>query len=127
MHKHAKQPKKANGSSFLQKQLQQERKNINSLRLKSASQEILQARHSTSAIVKFFTKYRHEIKKEKEHYLYQLEAGTVDVNATFLPNWCKAEKSIYKLESALYCLFTRAEYKAALEQEMDKGIHYFLL
>lgn len=112
------------GAFFMKNQMRQEKEMSEKLSLGSKTQEKLQTRHSVSAISRLFDRNAKVI--AKQHYLYELPPCGDSVSfATFRPIWCESEKSVETLDCYSYCLFTRKEYKAALANDIPKGI--FLL
>lgn len=106
---------------FLQRQVREEQKLSQGLRLKSSVKDKLQVRHSVKTIASFFDTYGDII--AEQHYLYVIPEDDSCITTITTPY---PEKPIYTLDSYNYSLYSRDEYKAALQANMSKGNFFFL-
>ncbi len=109
-------------SVFLKRQLKEEKALNEKLNLADDIKERLYARHSLSAITQFLTRHAEDI--QREPYLYELPKADKSslIGSTITFPWCSTEKKIHSLDEHNYCLFTRSEYKAALNAGIFTGM-----
>lgn len=100
-------------ASFFNQQIRQEKAWEEKLKLKEDIQERLQARHSLSAISRFFSQHGDIIKRQ--HFLYEVNGLSTPLpNATIRFQWLpNVDNRVYSLDSYNYCLFTREQYTTA--------------
>ncbi len=113
------------GQSLFEQQIAEEKARSRERRKNADHDNYIQVklleRHDRKSINSFLATHSSVIKKS--HYLYLIPPCIPRIqSATFKFNWSSTENKIYTLDSYSYCLFSRSQYKDAIENGISKGI-----